>query len=147
MGSNLGNRRLNLSRAMNRISREFGPYELSHVVETPAWGYVSGNDYLNVCMMFASDLEPEEILHKLQSIEHELSPDPHRTPEGNYADRLLDIDIIAIDEKRIDTPELHVPHPRLPQRRFFLEPLAETAPEWRHPDTGLTAAEMLAALH
>ena len=142
----MGQRRLNLSRAMRAIGEEFGPFELSHVVESKPWGFDSTNPFLNVGMAFQSDLSPVEILHKLQAIEKVLAPAPHRDADGNYIDRELDIDIVAIDREVIDTPELKVPHPHLSDRDFFLVPLEELAPTWAHPVTGLTPSQMLAAL-
>ena len=67
----------------------------------------------------------------------------HRDDEGRYIDRLVDIDILAIDDMVIDSPSLQVPHPHLPERDFFLRPMMELAPDWQHPVTGLTASEML----
>lgn len=146
IGSNLGNRRLNLSRAMRAVGVEFGDFEMSHVVESAPWGFDSTNSFLNVGMAFHTDLSPEEVLARLQEIERGISPAPHRTASGGYADRVIDIDIVAIDREIIDSDTLKVPHPHLADRRFFLEPLAELAPGWSHPATGLTAAEMLASL-
>ena len=96
-------------------------------------------------MAFDTDLPPVEVLHRLQEIEKSISPDSHRGPGGGYADRIIDIDIVAVDTLRLDTPELVVPHPHLGRRRFFLQPMEELAPGWRHPATGLTPAEMLEA--
>lgn len=153
LGSNLGNRRLNLSRAMNRIGRRFGNFDVSHVVESEAWGFDSPHRFANMAMMFFTDEEPQAILAALQTIEREMGGGPHRNPDGSYADRLIDIDIMAIDDMTLDLPAqgeelpaLRVPHPHLAERRFFLEPMAELAPAWRHPATGLTPAGMLAAL-
>lgn len=146
IGSNVGRRRLNLSRAMRAIGEEFGPFELSHVVESKSWGFDSTNSFLNVGMAFHSDLPPIEILHKLQAIEKLLAPAPHRDENGEYIDREIDIDIVAIDREVIDTPELKVPHPHLAERDFFLVPLEELAPGWTHPLTGLTATQMLATI-
>lgn len=147
IGSNLGDRRLNLSRAMKAIGEEFGGFEISHVVESKPWGFDSTHSFLNLGMMFSSDLPPKEILHRLQAIERNISPLPHRHSDGSYADRMIDIDIVAIDNLKIDDEELCVPHPRLPERRFFLEPLAELAPGWRHPDSGLTPFQMISMLN
>lgn len=143
IGSNLGDRRLNLSRAMRAVGKEFGPFEISHVVESDPWGFDSTNSFLNLGMMFRSDLAPEEILRRLQTIERSISPASHRQPDGTYADRVIDIDIVAIDDEMIDSEILKVPHPHLEERPFFLEPLAELAPSWQHPATGLTPYEML----
>ena len=146
IGSNLGDRRHNLSRAMAAIMRRYGDLEMSHVVETDPFGYESQNKYLNVGIMFRSDDSPETVLKELQEIEHAISPSPHRNEDGGYADRVLDIDMIAADDAVIDTPSLQLPHPRLAERDFFLVPLEEIAPAWRHPVTGLNATEMLANL-
>lgn len=146
LGSNLGDRRLNLSRAMRAVGAEFGDFEMSHVVESEPWGFDSTNSFLNVGMAFNSDLPPEKVLGRLQRVERSISPAPHRDASGGYADRVIDIDIVAVDREIIDTPSLRVPHPSLAERRFFLEPLAELAPGWTHPESGLTAAQMLARL-
>lgn len=143
LGSNLGQRRLFLSRAMKAIGDEFGSFEMSHAFETEAEGYESERKFLNLSMMFHSDLQPEEVLTKLQSIESEVSQKPHRSPDGTYCDRELDIDIIAVDDKVISTDRLKVPHHALENRESILRPLAEIAPSWRNPLTGLTARETL----
>lgn len=143
IGSNLGDRRKNLSRAVAAIEKEFGYFELSHAVESKPWGFDSDNDFLNIGMMIISDLQPLEILRKLQEIEREMGSESHRKPDGSYADRLIDIDIIAIDDLIIDTPELQVPHPRMAERRFVLEPMEELAPFWHHPLLHKTPGEML----
>lgn len=146
IGSNLGNRRLNLSRAIALIEKEVGYFELSHTLETRPWGYVSDNMFLNVGMAFHTDLTPEQLLDRLQQVERKLNKTPHRDAEGEYRDREIDIDIMALDDLVIDTDRLKVPHPHLAERTFFLEPMQELAPAWRHPVTGRTPAEMRASL-
>ena len=143
IGSNLGNRRLNISRAVRAIEREFGYFELSRTVESKPEGFMSPNVFLNVGMMILTDLEPIELLHKLQTIEKQLSSGSHRDDKGNYIDREIDIDIIAIDDKIIESEELTVPHPRMHERRFVLEPMAELAPGWVHPILQKNAWELL----
>ncbi len=146
IGSNLGDRRLNLSRAMRAVGMFFGFFVLSQGVESKPSVFDSPRRFLNVSMLFQSDLEPQQVLERLQEIENKISPAPHRNPDGSYRDRIIDIDIVAIDDMVIDTPTLKVPHPRLAERRFFLEPLKEIAPQWKHPASGLTARQMLAML-
>lgn len=146
VGSNKGNSRLNLSRAMRGIGEVFGPYEISHVVTSPPWGFKSNRNFLNMGIQFLSSLPAEEILDKLLKIQQGISHSSHRTPSGGYADREIDIDIVAIDDEVIETEKLKVPHPHLAERRFFLEPLEELAPSWQHPLTGETVAEMLSKL-
>ncbi|MDE6009220.1 MAG: 2-amino-4-hydroxy-6-hydroxymethyldihydropteridine diphosphokinase [Muribaculaceae bacterium] len=146
IGSNLGNRRLNLSRAVRKLGERFGAFELSHAVESDPWGFDSTHSFLNIGMAFQSEEAPLSILRSIKEIEQEISPAPHRNPDGSYADREIDIDIVAIDRDIIDTSELTIPHPRLPQRSFFLKPLQEIAPGWVHPLNGKNASEMLGEL-
>lgn len=146
IGSNLGNRPLHLSRAVAALGRAFGNIETSHAVESEPWGFDSTAAFLNIGAAFFTDLEPEGVLDMLQEIERSLSTVPHRTAAGAYADREVDIDIVAIDRLEIDTERLTVPHRHLAERRFFLEPLAELAPGWEHPATGETAYAMLLKL-
>ena len=125
IGSNLGNRLMNLSKAVSAIEKEFGWFELSHHIESEPWGYESKNKFLNIGMLFISDKEPLEVLHILQRIERAFSPASHRNPDGSYRDRLIDIDIMAVDNIEMDTPELKLPHPHLQDRPFFLETFKE----------------------
>lgn len=125
IGSNLGDRRMNLSRAMRAVAEVYGDFEISHVMESEPWGFESKNRFLNVAMVFKSEDDPLEILHTLQNIERKISPKSHRNPDGSYADRIVDIDIMTIEGIRMNTPELTLPHPHLKERPFFLEPLQE----------------------
>ena len=133
IGSNLGVRALNISRAVRAIESRFGYFEISKMMESEPQGFDSVNLFSNVAEI-------------LQEIERELNPTPHRYADGSYSDRVLDIDIMAVDEMQINTPRLKVPHPRLAERKFFLQPFAELAPLWRHPATGLTCEQMLTRL-
>lgn len=146
IGSNLGNRKLNISRALRALEERFGYFETSSITESRPWGYVSDNIFANMAVMVISDMTPSEVLTIVKEIETKLNPTPHRDSKGDYADRVLDIDIMAADEEIIDTPELKIPHQHLTERRFFLEPFGELAPVWRHPATGKTCGEMLAEL-
>ena len=146
IGSNLGDRKLNLSKAMVQVGRIFGEFELSHAIETEPWGFSSTRPFLNMCMMLQTAMQPHEVLRALQQVERNIDPAPHRDAAGNYIDRRIDIDILAIDDKVIESDTLTLPHPRLAERRFYLEPMAELAPGWVHPVTGVSAAEMLARL-
>ena len=101
---------------------------------------------MNLGVSLVSDMAPHEMLDRIHDIEHRLGSASHRDAVGGYIDRLVDIDIMAIDDLVIDTPTLQVPHPHLPDRDFFLRPMAQLAPDWRHPVTGLTASQMLEKL-
>ena len=146
IGSNLGNRRLNLRRAVRAISMAFGDFEASHTVESKSWGYDSPNKFLNMALMVRTDLEPQKVLDTLLDIQDSICADAHRTDDGSYADRVIDIDLIAIDDVVMDTPRLTLPHPRMAERRFVLQPMAEIAGAWTPPLTGLSVMEMLANL-
>lgn len=75
-------------------------------------------------------------LSELQEIERKVSSGGHRDSEGNYIDREIDIDIIAMDDMVIDTPTLTIPHPRMHLRDFVIIPMLELAPSWTHPILG-----------
>lgn len=117
---------------------------ISSPVFTEAWGYDSENEFLNVGVNLETDLEAGELLGALKRIERLIAPDgSHRTASGAYADREVDLDLIAYGEERIDSPELTVPHPRMERRFFVLKPMAEIMPRWQHPETGKTPSELL----
>lgn len=146
IGSNLGEREATLRRVAEEIVRAFpGAARISRPFESHAWGYESDNTYLNIGISIALDSprNPLDILHTLQSIERTIDAHPHRDNTGAYIDRRIDIDIIAIDDMVIDTPELTLPHPRMHLREFVLVPMAETAPDWHHPILRLTLSEIL----
>lgn len=144
IGSNIGQRRDNLYRAVVALAAGTGGCAVSSIVESEPWGFESENRFMNLGVSLVSDIEPHEMLDLIHDIEHRLGSASHRDEQGNYIDRLVDIDIVAIDDLVINTPTLQVPHPHLAERDFFLRPMIQLAPEWRHPVTGLTAAEMLA---
>ena len=143
IGSNMGDRRDNLYRAVVALTAGTGGSVTSHVVESEPWGFDSDKRFLNIGLWLASDLQPQEMLDHIHDIERRLGSASHRDATGAYIDRLVDIDIVAMDDRIIDTPTLKVPHPHLPDRDFFLRPMMELAPNWTHPVTGLTAAQML----
>lgn len=143
IGSNMGERRDNLYRAVVALTAGSGGGVTSCVVESEPWGFTSDNRFMNIGLWLSSDLEPQQMLDRIHDIEHRLGSAAHRDSQGGYIDRLVDIDIMAIGSMVIDTPTLQVPHPHLPERDFFLRPMMELAPNWQHPVTGLTAAQML----
>lgn len=146
IGSNLGNPKLNLSRALRAIEEKFGWFETSKIMETKPWGFVSPHTFANMAVMVISDKTPQEVLCDLHEIEARYNTSSHRDKQGNYRDRVLDIDIMAADDILLDTPELKLPHPHLAERDFFLVPFSQLAPLWRHPLTGLTCDDMIALL-
>jgi len=146
IGSNIGQRRDNLYRAVVALAAVAGGCRVSSIVESEPWGFESENAFLNLGVCLDSDMEPLQMLDRIHCIERRLGSVSHRDEQGNYIDRLVDIDIVAIDDMVIDTPSLQVPHPHLAERDFFLRPMMQLAPDWHHPVTGLTAAQMLSHL-
>lgn len=148
IGSNIGDRRDNLYRAVVALAAcTGGDCAVSPIVESEPWGFESDNRFMNVGVCLQSTMSPWQMLERIHEIERELGSASHRDAQGGYVDRLVDIDIVAIDDLVIDSPSLQVPHRHLPERDFFLIPMQHLAPEWRHPVTGLTAAQMLEKLH
>ena len=147
IGSNMGDRRDNLYRAVVALAAGTSGCAVSHIVESEPWGFESDNRFMNVGLKLSSGIDPYEMLERIHDIERRLGSASHRDDEGRYIDRLVDIDIMAIDDMVIDSPSLQVPHPHLPERDFFLRPMMELAPDWQHPVTGLTAFQMLEKLH
>lgn len=125
IGSNLGDRHLNIRRAVGKLREAFGPVIVSELVESEPWGFDSTNLFLNIGVAFDSALPPLEMLSRLQAIEKEISPASHRNPDGTYADRIIDIDIMEAEGVTLETPRLTLPHPRLQERPFFLIPLQQ----------------------
>lgn len=137
IGSNMGSREALIAEALEHISKEFGIYCKSGIVESDPWGFDSSSRFLNIGVAFKSDKEPEEILTILQQIEKEISPVTHRDADGHYKDREIDIDIMAIDDIIYESERLTLPHKHLLERDFFLEPLKELAPNWQYPRRGI----------
>jgi 2-amino-4-hydroxy-6-hydroxymethyldihydropteridine diphosphokinase len=110
----------------------------SHVYETePQGGAVGQHDFLNACIRAEADLHPRGLLAVAKRIELELGRDPDAP---RHSPRPLDIDVLMLDEVRVDAPDLQVPHPEIEHRRFVLEPLLELDPPERPRLEGALAA-------
>ena len=137
LGSNLGDRELNLLRAMNRLDEAFGthPERISRILETPAWGF-EGQPFLNMCVLYRlpRTAGPEEhalqILGQVKEVEKALGRDldePLYDAAGEriYRDRIIDIDILCYGTFIIKNHQLIVPHPLIAERDFAKKPLLE----------------------
>ncbi|MBE6310283.1 MAG: 2-amino-4-hydroxy-6-hydroxymethyldihydropteridine diphosphokinase [Bacteroidales bacterium] len=144
IGSNLGDRNQNLLSAIQTLESKLqATAQASSIIESTAWGFDSDNTFLNIGIAIDSDIIPEEMLRITQSIERNLGSSTHRNPDGSYCDRLIDIDLIAVDEETIESENLTIPHPRMHLREFVLAPMAQLAPHWNHPILHKTASQLL----
>ena len=145
LGSNLGNRRANIDAALAalRANPAIRVLAVSTLLDTaPVGGPPGQGPYLNGAAALETDLAPAALLAELKRIEHTLG----RREGPRWGPRPIDLDILLYGDEVLDTPELAIPHPRLGERRFVLEPLAEIAPEVRVPGVRLTVGELLKRL-
>ena len=130
MGGNMGDRQVNLDRAMAAIQAQIGPIrKASARYETAAWGIQDQPDFLNQVLWIETSLSPVDLLNSLLAIEQEMGR--YRTEK--YGPRTIDLDILLYGSWIIHLPGLQVPHPRMSQRRFVMTPMAEIAPQLKHP--------------
>jgi len=131
LGTNLGNRKKNLEDAIERIRDVIGPVKKkSSVYETEPWGFKARSNFYNIVIEVRTELRPSGLLGRLLMIEAHMG----RIREGKeYKSRIIDIDILLIDNRVMNTKVLQIPHPGLQDRKFALAPLCEIAPELIHP--------------
>jgi len=137
LGSNVGNREANLRAAIERLR----VLRVSRIYETEPVDYTEQPWFLNLVVEIETELSPFELLAATARIEQELG----RVRTIAKGPRTIDIDILFYGDAVIDEPTLQIPHPRMAERRFVLAPLADLAPDLRHPLTRQTVREMLAS--
>ena len=129
LGANLGDREATVRRALELL----GAARVSTLIETEPWGFADQPRFLNAVAELETAESPRVLLDRLLEIERELG----RTREGpRYGPRTIDLDLLLYGDLELDEPGLTVPHPRLHERLFVLEPLAELAPELVVPGRG-----------
>ena len=125
LGTNLGNRKRNIREAIEKIEEQIGVVKRqSTLYKTKPWGYSSPNDFINACVLVFTPMAPRQVLEAAQKIEREMGR-TLKSVDGEYHDRIIDIDILMIDDLVINEPDLHVPHPLMEERDFVMKPLKE----------------------
>ena len=144
LGANLGERETALHRALELVAAEPGieVVAVSSFRETEPVGYADQPAFLNAAVAIETELSPRNLLERLLAVERRLG----RTRGGpRYGPRTIDLDLLVYGDERVEERGLTVPHPRLHERRFALEPLAELEPELVVPGRG-GVSDLLAAL-
>ena len=125
LGTNLGDKENNLLSAISEIERRIGPVRAqSAFLATEPWGFDSQNTFLNAAIRIETKFSPLELLDETQQIERDLGR-KHKSVNGQYHDRIIDIDILLYDDLHISTPRLTIPHPPMHERDFVIIPLKE----------------------
>jgi 2-amino-4-hydroxy-6-hydroxymethyldihydropteridine diphosphokinase len=141
LGSNVGDRAKNLREAIRLIGETGVRVERrSSIYETEPLGYLDQDWFLNSVLQGETELSAIELLRRLREIEEQMGSKKAFV----NGPRLIDLDILLYGDESISQNDLQVPHPRMLQRRFVLVPLAEIAPELKHPNWPGTAQQMLA---
>jgi 2-amino-4-hydroxy-6-hydroxymethyldihydropteridine diphosphokinase len=142
LGSNLGDRDAHLRAALEGLASAYQVERLSSVYETAPQLVLEQPSYHNLVCAGRTQLSPEDLLHFLKALEQRLG----RTPTYRYGPREIDLDILLYGEQIVMTPDLTVPHPRMAERAFVLIPLAEIAPDLRHPVLQRAVRDLAAAV-
>jgi 2-amino-4-hydroxy-6-hydroxymethyldihydropteridine diphosphokinase len=125
LGTNLGDKENNLLSAISEIERRIGPVRAqSAFLATEPWGFDSQNTFLNAAIRIETKFSPLELLDETQQIERDLGR-KHKSVNGQYHDRIIDIDILLYDDLHISAPRLTIPHPHMHERDFVIIPLKE----------------------
>jgi 2-amino-4-hydroxy-6-hydroxymethyldihydropteridine diphosphokinase len=140
LGSNLGNRVLNLNIAIQKIQEEIGNIIAeSSIYESAPWGFDSKTTFLNQVIEIETELAPIQLLNSLLKIENELG----RTRNlSTYESRIIDLDILFYGDEILNTEALILPHPRIQDRKFVLMPMNEILPEFVHPQLKKTIQQL-----
>ncbi len=140
LGSNLGERWINIEKASNEIEQDLGKIiQRSSIYETAPWGNVDQEAFLNGIVLVNSALNAEQMMERILSIETKMG----RVRTKKWEPRMIDIDILFFNDEIISTENLVVPHPSLHLRKFTLVPLAEILPGYVHPVLKKSIANLL----
>ncbi|MDD4426468.1 MAG: 2-amino-4-hydroxy-6-hydroxymethyldihydropteridine diphosphokinase [Mariniphaga sp.] len=143
IGGNKGNKIENFNKVYACLEQYIGKIvNRSSIYETPPWGFYAKENFWNQVLLLETDLEPSAVLAAIGKIEKGF--ERKRIP-GRYTSREMDIDMLYFDDLILHTETLKIPHPLVDKRLFVLAPLAEMAPEFRHPLLNKTNRQLLAA--
>ena len=138
LGTNLGHREQNLEQAREALKSFSEIKQASSIYETDAWGYEDQPQFLNQIVEIDTNLSPYKLLYNLKRIEKTIG----RVKSFRWGPRLIDIDILLFDDRVIRLPFLTIPHKSMHERAFVLIPLAEIAPDYKHPIFKQTISEL-----
>lgn len=143
LGSNMGDRAANLAGALRRLEESgLERVAVSQVYETEPWGFGAELSFYNMVAVYRTLLEPAGLMELIAGIETSMGRVRHFSAAG-YESRVIDIDILFFGDRVINEEGLVVPHPRMAERRFVLQPLADLMPERIHPVEGKSIQTML----
>ncbi len=142
LGSNLGDRKANLEKALQLLGERLSMERLSSLYESEPVGLKEQPLFLNAVCSVKTDIGPFQLLSLLKGVEVALG----RVPGFPDAPRLIDLDILFYGNLVIKTDHLVIPHPRLEERAFVLIPLAEIAPDLIHPVSGRSIEDLLTSI-
>ncbi len=144
LGGNLGDVMATFKQVEIRFRALGEILQSSSVYRTEAWGMQGAPDFYNQVLLLETGLEPEELMERMLGIEKELGRSRNTSPQ--YTSRPIDLDILFYDRLVLETKKLVIPHPRLQQRRFALQPLEELIPDYEHPVLRKTISTLILEL-
>lgn len=139
LGSNLGDREEYLRKGLGFLARSLQIVRVSSVYETEPWGNTKQPHFLNLVCGASVEMSPRQLLKVAKGVEQCVG----RRPTFRYGPRVLDVDVLFYGGQVVTTPELTIPHPRIPERAFVLVPLAEIASFYMHPVLRQTVGDLL----
>ena len=143
LGSNLGDGQLLFQQVISLIEKRLGKLEKqSALYQSPPWGFEHENNFINQVLIMNTEKDTEQVLQSCLQIEVDLGR--KRKTQG-YGARIIDIDVLFVNDEVMETESLVLPHPRLHLRKFTLLPLAELIPDFVHPTLNKTIQELLVA--